>query len=62
MKREIDNREAASSTRQDRDRTRAERNAREIEIINRNADLLNADALDGLDDQASLDDEQDEVP
>jgi metal-responsive CopG/Arc/MetJ family transcriptional regulator len=35
-----------------RDRTRAERDARDIELINRNAARLNSDAEDGLEDQA----------
>jgi metal-responsive CopG/Arc/MetJ family transcriptional regulator len=37
-----------------RQRARARRNARDVEIINRNAEKLNRDALDGLDDQAPL--------
>ena len=35
-----------------RDRVRAERNARDVAIINRYAKELNADAEDGLDEQA----------
>ena len=38
-----------------RDRTRAQRDARDIELINRNAKRLNRDAEDGLDDQAPED-------
>ena len=37
-----------------RQRTRAERDARDIEIINRNAAQLNRDAEDGLEEQAPL--------
>jgi len=39
-----------------RERTRAERGARDLAIINRNAERLNRDALDGLDHQAPLGD------
>jgi len=39
-----------------RERTRALRNARDVAIINRNAETLNRDALDGLEDQAPLGD------
>ncbi len=39
-----------------RQRARAQRNARDVAIINRNAEKLNRDALDGLDDQAPLGD------
>ena len=35
-----------------RQRTRAQRDARDIELINRNAEKLNRDAEDGLEDQA----------
>jgi metal-responsive CopG/Arc/MetJ family transcriptional regulator len=35
-----------------RQRARAQRDARDVEIINRNAARLNRDAEDGLDDQA----------
>lgn len=35
-----------------RQRTRAQRDARDVEIINRNAARLNRDAEDGLDEQA----------
>jgi metal-responsive CopG/Arc/MetJ family transcriptional regulator len=35
-----------------RDRDRARRDARDIEIINRHAEKLNRDAEDGLDEQA----------
>lgn len=35
-----------------RDRARAQRDARDIEIINRHAESLNRDAEDGLEDQA----------
>ena len=38
------------------DRARAERDARDLAIINRNASQLNRDALDGLEYQASLGD------
>ena len=34
---------------------RAQRDARDIEVINRDADRLNADALDGLEYQAPID-------
>jgi metal-responsive CopG/Arc/MetJ family transcriptional regulator len=37
-----------------RARARAQRDARDVAIINRNAERLNRDALDGLDDQAPL--------
>jgi metal-responsive CopG/Arc/MetJ family transcriptional regulator len=37
-----------------RERTRAERGARDLAIINRNAERLNRDALDGLKYQAPL--------
>jgi metal-responsive CopG/Arc/MetJ family transcriptional regulator len=37
-------------------RARAHRDARDVAIINRNAEQLNRDALDGLDDQAPLGD------
>ena len=37
-----------------RDRARAQRDARDLEIINKNAERLNRDALDGLEDQAPL--------
>jgi hypothetical protein len=33
---------------------RAERDARDVEIINRNAERLNREALDSLEDQAPL--------
>jgi metal-responsive CopG/Arc/MetJ family transcriptional regulator len=39
-----------------RRRARAQREAREVEIINRNAQQLNRDALDSLEDQAPLGD------
>jgi len=39
-----------------RERARAQRDARDIEIINRHAQELNRDALDGLEDQAPLGD------
>jgi metal-responsive CopG/Arc/MetJ family transcriptional regulator len=39
-----------------RQRARAQRNARDVAIINRNAEKLNRDALNGLDDQAPLGD------
>jgi metal-responsive CopG/Arc/MetJ family transcriptional regulator len=39
-----------------RDRARAERGARDLAIINRNAGQLNKDALDGLEYQAPLGD------
>jgi metal-responsive CopG/Arc/MetJ family transcriptional regulator len=39
-----------------RDRARAERGARDLAIINRNAEQLNKDALDGLEYQAPLGD------
>ena len=39
-----------------RDRARAERAARDLAIINRNAEQLNKDALDGLEYQAPLGD------
>ena len=39
-----------------RQRARAERDARDVAIINRHAEQLNRDALDGLDDQAPLGD------
>lgn len=39
-----------------RDRARAERGARDLAIINRNAQQLNKDALDGLEQQAPLGD------
>ncbi len=39
-----------------RDRARAERAARDLAIINQNAERLNRDAEDGLDDQAPLGD------
>ena len=39
-----------------RDRARAERGARDLAIINRNAERLNKDALDGLEYQAPLGD------
>jgi len=35
-----------------RQRARAQRDARDIELINRNAEKLNRDAEDGLEDQA----------
>jgi metal-responsive CopG/Arc/MetJ family transcriptional regulator len=37
-----------------RQKSRAERGARDLAIINRNAERLNKDALDGLEDQAPL--------
>jgi metal-responsive CopG/Arc/MetJ family transcriptional regulator len=37
-----------------RARVRAERDARDVEIINRNAERLNREALDSLEDQALL--------
>ena len=37
------------------DRVRAERDARDLEIINRNAEQLNRDAVDGLEYQAPED-------
>lgn len=37
-----------------RERTRAQRDARDVEIINRNAERLNRDAEDGLEYQAPL--------
>ncbi len=39
-----------------RQRARAERGARDLAIINRNAEQLNRDAMDGLEYQASLGD------
>jgi len=39
-----------------RNRARAERGARDLAIINRNAEQLNRDALDGLDYQAPIGD------
>lgn len=39
----------------EKDQTRAQHDARDIELINRNVDELNADALDGLEDQAPID-------
>ncbi len=39
-----------------RERARAERGARDLAIINRNAERLNRDALDGLEYQAPLGD------
>jgi len=39
-----------------RQKSRAERGARDLAIINRNAERLNKDALDGLEDQAPLGD------
>ena len=36
-------------------RARAQRDARDIELISRNADRLNADSLDGLEEQAPID-------
>lgn len=38
-----------------RQRARAQRDARDLEIINRNAERLNRDAEDGLEDQAPED-------
>jgi len=35
-------------------RLRAQRDARDLELINRNAEQLNRDAVDGLEDQAPL--------
>jgi len=43
-----------------RARERAERDARDVEIINRNLERLNRDALDGLEYQAPLGDFPDE--
>lgn len=37
-----------------KERIRAQRDARDLELINRNAEQLNRDAEDGLDDQAPL--------
>ena len=37
-----------------KERLRAQRDARDLELINRNAEQLNRDALDGLGDQAPL--------
>ena len=37
-----------------KERIRAQRDARDLELINRNAEQLNRDALDGLGDQAPL--------
>jgi metal-responsive CopG/Arc/MetJ family transcriptional regulator len=37
-----------------RARARAQRDARDVAIINRHAEQLNRDAMDGLDDQAPL--------
>lgn len=37
-----------------KERMRAQREARDLELINRNAEQLNRDALDGLEDQAPL--------
>lgn len=37
-----------------RERSRAQRDAREVAIINRNVERLNRDALDGLDEQAPV--------
>lgn len=38
----------------EKERLRAERDARDIELINRFADQWNADAQDGLEDQADI--------
>jgi len=43
----------------EKDQTRAQRNSRDIELINRNVDELNRDALDGLEDQAPIDFDED---
>ena len=43
-----------------RERARAHRDARDIEIINRHAQELNRDAFDGLEDQAPLGDNPEE--
>jgi hypothetical protein len=43
----------------EKDLTRAQRDARDLELINRNADKLNADALDALEDQAPVDFDED---
>ncbi len=55
---------AISSTRREIDRAQAQRDARDIEIINRNADRLNAEAEDALDYQApwNVQDEKDNRP
>jgi orotidine-5'-phosphate decarboxylase len=55
---------AISSTSREIDRAQAQRDARDIEIINRNADRLNAEAEDALDYQApwSVQDEKDNRP
>jgi len=45
-----------------RERARAERGARDLAIINRNAEQLNRDALDGLEYQAPLGDFPEEYP
>ena len=37
-----------------RERKKAQREARDLELINRHADELNRDALEGLEDQAPL--------
>jgi metal-responsive CopG/Arc/MetJ family transcriptional regulator len=37
-----------------RERSRAQRDAREVAVINRNIERLNRDALDGLDEQAPV--------
>ncbi len=44
---------------QEKDLTRAQRDARDIELINRNADELNAEALDSLEYQAPVDFDED---
>jgi hypothetical protein len=41
-------------------KARAERGARDVEIINRCAEELNRDAEDGLEDQAPIDDFQED--
>lgn len=43
----------------EKDGTRAQRDARNIELINRYVDELNADALDGIEDQAPVDFDED---
>lgn len=49
----------SSTTSADVVQARAQRDARDLELINRNADILNADALDALEDQAPVDFDED---
>jgi hypothetical protein len=49
----------SSTTSADVPRARAQRDARDLDRINRNADRLNADALDGLEYQAPVDFDED---